>query len=167
MTNTSWKSVGCGCCAGVVLLGFLFFLVLVLGTKRLAAEVVAADITEYVRLVERAEIDEGLREDLLDQLERIRARASHGEVGFFSWLDHEESLEDLVEDGTLTDREAAAFERELDRLEEELDAPRRRKPRDEESRPLVHGQTNEQRTRAAPSGLGILDFRSGPTVELG
>ena len=95
MSDTSWKAVGCGCCAGVLLLGFLFFLVLAWGTKRLTAEVVAADITEYVRLVERAEIDEEIREDLLDQLERIRARASHGDVGFFSWLGHEESLEDL------------------------------------------------------------------------
>ena len=116
-----WKAVGCGCCAGFLLDGFLCVAALVVGTRPLARRIVADDITEYVRLVEQADIDASTRDALLDQLERIRAHARRGDVGFFSWLGHEDSLEDLVDDGTLTDRDAAAFKRELDRLEAEIE----------------------------------------------
>jgi hypothetical protein len=155
--NQGWKAIGCSCCAGVLLVGVLFAVALFFLTKRLVAYGIASEVKDYIRVVERADIDAGTRQELLDQLEHVRGHARRGDVCFFSWLSSEESLEELVEDGVLTDDEAAAFERELDRLEAEIEPAESAPPREGEpaapDQPLVH---TGQARRAAPSAPAIL-----------
>lgn len=117
---------------------------LVVGVKSLVSYGIASEITDYMRLVERSDIDSETRQQLLDQLEHIRGHARLGDVGFFSWLTFEDSLGDLDEKGTLTERDAAAFQRELDRLEDEIEPAPSEPPPDQEPAapepPLVHAR---------------------------
>jgi hypothetical protein len=157
--NHRWKTVGCGCCAGVLLVGCLCAVALVAGTKRLVAYGIESDVKDYIRLVELADIDEGTRQELLDRLERIRVRALRGDVGFFAWVSHDESLDELAEDGTLTDLEAAAFERELDRLEHEFDGTPQPEPEPADAdRPLVRA-SDEARGHPRDQGCSVPSLR--------
>ena len=132
----SLLAVGCGCCAGVLAVCALFVVALVVGVKSLVSYSIASELTDYMRLVERADIDAETRQQLLEQLEHIRGHARRGDVGFFSWLTFEESLGDLDENGTLTESDVAAFQRELDRLEDEIEpAPSEPPPEPEPAAP--------------------------------
>ena len=127
------KALGCGCCAGLLAVCVLVALALVACTRCVVSFCVASSLTHYARLVERADIDSRTREELLDQLERIRAQARRGEhVGFFSWLSYDESIRGLIQHGPITDRDAAAFKRELDRMEAEIDQGPDEQPGEEE-----------------------------------
>jgi hypothetical protein len=131
---------------------------LVVGVKSLVSYSIASEITDYMRLVERADMDLETRQHLLDQLEHIRGHARQGDVGFFSWLTFEESLGDLDENGTLTEGDTATFQRELDRLEDEIEAaPSEPPPEPEPAAP------DPPLVRARPEGswLGVLDLRRG------
>lgn len=156
----SLLAVGCGCCAGVLAICVLFVMALVVGAKSLVRFGIASDLTDYMRLVEQADIDSETQQQLLDQLERIRGHARRGDVCFFSWLSYDESLKDLVEDGILSDSDAEAFQRELDRLENEIEpAPSEPPPEPEPAAPdptLVRARPEQQ-----GSWLGILDLRRG------
>ena len=144
----SLLAIGCGCCAGVLAVCVLFVMALVVGAKSLVRFGIASELTDYMRLVERSDIDSETRQQLLDQLEHIRGHARRGDVCFFSWLTFEESLGDLDEDGTLTERDAATFQRELDRLEDEIEpAPSEPPPEPEPAAPdppLVRARPEQQ-----------------------
>jgi hypothetical protein len=160
--DQGWKAIGCSCCAGVLIVGFLCAVACIAFTRWLIEQSIESEVEDYIRAVELADIDEGTREELLDQLERIRMRALRGDVGLLSWERHDDSLDELVEDGTLTDLEAAAFGRELDRLENELDGVESTPPPELESadpaRPLVRARQAEE-ARLALQACSVPSFR--------
>ena len=124
------KAIGCGCCAGLLVVCAVSALALFVGAKCLVSFGIASSLGGYIRAVEQADVAPETQEDLLDRLERLRARAQRGDrVGFLSWLSHDEALQSLIERGLTTDRDIAAFKRELDRIEDEIDPEPEEQPR--------------------------------------
>ncbi len=102
---------------GLVLL-LVVILAIVLGAKQFVTYGISSDITEYIRMVEKSDLDADTKQDLQHRFERIRDRARQGQlVGFWVWLDYDESIRNLIDDGTITESDLASLTRELERLE--------------------------------------------------
>ena len=106
-----------GCFLGTIVAWFVICGISGLGVKAFINFGVASDVAEYIDLVLVMEIDEEKKADLVSRLEQIRSDARQGDhVGLFLWLDHDEAIRDLLQDG-LTDTEIPRLESELRGLE--------------------------------------------------
>jgi hypothetical protein len=79
---------------------------------------VSSDVTEFLRLVERSGLDSETKQPLLERLRALREAARRGKhVGFWVWLDYDESIRFLIEDGNTTKEDLRSLARELDSIE--------------------------------------------------
>jgi hypothetical protein len=117
--GSGWKLAFCLLFGAVVLVGLAGLGTVVIGGKLLVSFGISSDITEYISVLERAEIDPAMKDEAIERLERIRERARKGQhVGLWRWVDYDESIQNLIADGEVTDYEFASLVRELDRLEQ-------------------------------------------------
>ena len=91
---------------------------LVLGSRAFVSFGISSDYTDFIEYVEYSDLDTETQDELVTRLEALRDRARDGDrVGFFEWLGYDQSIRSFISDGTITDADLEAFERELDRLE--------------------------------------------------
>ena len=116
--TSGWKRAFYGCLITGLVLLVVAILAIVFGAKQFVKYGISSDITEYISIVEKSDLDADRKQDLQHRFERIRDRARQGQlVGFWVWLDYDESISNLIDDGTITESDLAALTRELDRLE--------------------------------------------------
>lgn len=113
--------IGClglaGLCVFTIIVGGLIF-----GWREFVSFGIANDITEYIELVERAEVDPALRNDVLDRFYLLRDRARDGDhVSFLIWIDYDTAILSYIETGPISETDLTAVQRELDSIERELD----------------------------------------------
>lgn len=122
-SGSNWMAIlGCLGIGGLCL--FTVFLAgMIVGWREFVSFGIATDIAEYVEFVERAEGNDVLRDDVLDKLYLLREQARDGNhVGFWVWLDYDESIMSYLATGPVTTDDLVAVERELDSIERKLDA---------------------------------------------
>ena len=108
-----------GCLIPAPVLLALLAVGVVVGAKEFVAYGISSDITEYIYLIEKSDLERDTKNELRPRFERLRDLARKGEhVGFWIWIDYDESIENLIGDGKITEDELAALIRELDRLEQ-------------------------------------------------
>ena len=113
-----WKRAFSGCLITGLVLLVVVILAIVFGAKHFVTYGISSDITEYIRIIEKSDLDADTKQDLQHRFERIRDRARQGQhVGFWVWLDYDESISNLIDDGTITEPDLASLTRELERLE--------------------------------------------------
>ena len=79
---------------------------------------ISSDISEYIQLVEQSDLDADAKAPLLGRLQALRERARDEKlVGFWKWMDYDESIRALIEDGVITESELPMLESELASLE--------------------------------------------------
>lgn len=113
-----WEKAIMGCLIPALVLLALLVVGIVLGANEFVAYGISSDITDYIGIIEKSDLDTDTKIDLRQRFENIRDLARKGEhVGFWVWLDYDESIENLIGDGKITEQELAALTRELERLE--------------------------------------------------
>jgi len=117
--KSNWPKIVCGC---ILVGGFLFLIVCVggyFGSKAFVNFGISTDVGEFIDLVKQSDLDDESKAQLVERLEGIRDDARKGRrPSFFLWLDYDESIRGLIEDGEITEEDFAALSRELDRLEQ-------------------------------------------------
>jgi hypothetical protein len=107
-----------GCLIPALVLLALLVVGLVMGANEFVAFGISSDITDYIGIIEKSDLGTETKVDLRKRFENIRDLARKGEhVGFWIWLDYDESIQNLIGDGNITEHDLAALTRELDRLE--------------------------------------------------
>ena len=113
-----WEKAIMGCLIPALVLLALLVVGIVLGANQFVAYGISSDITDYMSIIEKSDLDTDTKIQLRQRFENIRDLARKGEhVGFWIWLDYDESIQNLIGDGKITDHDLAALTRELDRLE--------------------------------------------------
>jgi hypothetical protein len=113
-----WEKAIMGCLIPALVLLAVLVVGIVLGANAFVAYGISSDITEYIGIIEKSDLDADTKIDLRQRFENIRDLARKGEhVGFWVWLDYDESIQNLIADGKITEHDLAALIRELDRLE--------------------------------------------------
>ena len=107
-----------GCFLGTIVAWCVLFGFLASGAKRFVSYGIGTDITEYIAALEEMDIDEDRKADLVGRLVRLRKAARDGEhVGMMLWIDYSKSIEILLEDHELTEKELLHLEEEVRDLE--------------------------------------------------
>jgi hypothetical protein len=88
--------------------------------NKLVSYGVATDFTEYQAKIRPMELDPALKKPLLERMEKLRDKARHSSMSVWRWVDYNESIHSMIDDGKLTPDEVDALNRELDRLEADL-----------------------------------------------
>ena len=104
-------------CTIVVILGVS---VVILGWSSFVSYGVATDFSEYQEQVRTMQLDPELKQPLLLRLENLRERVRTKSLPFLRWMDYDESIRGLIDDGELPPDEFQALTRELDRVETAL-----------------------------------------------
>lgn len=113
-----WEKAIMGCLIPALVLLAVLVVGIVLGANAFVAYGISSDITEYISFIEKSDLDADTKIDLRQRFENIRELARKGEhVGFWIWIDYDESIQNLIADGKITEHDLAALTRELDRLE--------------------------------------------------
>jgi hypothetical protein len=113
-----WEKAIMGCLIPALVFLAVLVVGIVLGANEFVAFGISSDITDYIAIIEKSDLDTDTKIDLRQRFENIRDLARKGEhVGFWVWLDYDESIENLIGDGKITEQELAALTRELERLE--------------------------------------------------
>ena len=87
--------------------------------NKFASFVVASDLTEIIELVEYSDLEQSEKDHLRRDLEDIRQSARAGKhVGFWLWVDYDESLRSAFAYEEVTESQLASFRRELSRLKQ-------------------------------------------------
>jgi hypothetical protein len=115
------RGVFWGSFAAVVILALVLVLAIAFGSDRFVSFGVSSDITEFLQLVKESDLDGESKQSILDRLGALRESARRGKhVGFWVWLDYDESIRSLIEDGDITKADLVSLARELDSIESQL-----------------------------------------------
>jgi hypothetical protein len=109
-----------GCLVVPAVLLVLGALAVSMGWQKFVSYGIASDFTEYQAKIRSMELDAAAKKPLLERLERLRDKARSAPISFWRWVDYDESIKSMIEDGRLTQDEVEAMNRELDRLEAEF-----------------------------------------------
>ena len=113
-----WEKAIMGCLIPALVLLALLVVGIVLGANEFVAFGISSDITDYMSIIEKSDLNTDTKIELRKRFENIRDLARKGDhVGFWIWLDYDESIQNLIGDGKITEDDLAALIRELDRLE--------------------------------------------------
>jgi hypothetical protein len=114
-----WEKAVMGCLIPALVLLAVLVVGVIMGAREFVAFGISSDITDYISIIEKSELDTDTKNDLRQRFEQIRDLARKGEhVGFWVWLDYAGSIENLIGDEIITEQDLAALTRELERLEQ-------------------------------------------------
>jgi hypothetical protein len=102
-----------GCLAVVVVLIVIGVIAAFFAKDRIVNEMVTYDLGVYREAVEGAELEPNDAQELLQTIERVRARAASGQIGFMAWVEHTPAIDDAVSDGDLDPADADLMQRQL------------------------------------------------------
>jgi len=112
------RGVSWGCFAAVIAVTLLFVLVIAFGWSEFVSFGVSSDITEFIQVIRESELDSASKQPILDRLSALRESSRRGKrVGFWAWLDYDESIRRLIEDGGVTEADLGLLAKELDSIE--------------------------------------------------
>ncbi len=107
-----------GCLGVPAFLGAVALVLTLVGYRAFMQFAVSDDLTKFQELVRKSDLPPDAQQPLIERLERLRERARHGApIGFWHWVDYQSSMKALLDDGKITPDKAAAFDRELGRME--------------------------------------------------
>ncbi len=104
---------GGGCFLTVLLVVVLFFT----AWPSFVRFGITSDLSEIHDKVRDSGLAPEPKEGFLRRLEALRERARGSKMGFLEWLDYDTSIRSIVDDGVITEAEAASLDRELRNLE--------------------------------------------------
>jgi len=80
---------------------------------------IGTDITEYSEQIRASDLDPDTAEEVLQRLTELRRKVRNHDVdvSLLRWIDHDEVMEGILEDGRVTELERVALLNELDEME--------------------------------------------------
>jgi hypothetical protein len=96
-------------CGGGVFLGWNSFVGFGVGT----------DLRKYDEAIQASQLSKGAKQRLSKRLDNLRLMAAKNPPAFFTWLDHDNRMKEITDDGVTPD-EVPKIERELDEIEQLL-----------------------------------------------
>ena len=92
------------------------------GWKAFVAFGISKDLSDYYSKIEsNYDIDKATKQNLLERIDRVRARVRQKPIGFFRWMTYSESFDAVLKDGIISPDELRTLDREIDRLEKEIE----------------------------------------------
>jgi hypothetical protein len=83
---------------------------------------ISSNFGDYIRIIRKADLDEKEKREVIEKMERLRDRARDGDhVGFVRWMEVDESIRSLIDDGDVTEYDLKEVSREMDNMERKLD----------------------------------------------
>jgi len=109
-----------GCVVLPALLLMLGVLGVAMGWRKFTSYGIATDFTSYQAKIRPMDLAPEVKKPLLDKLDRLREKARVSPMSFWRWIDYDESVKSMIDDGKLDPDEVEALNRELDRMEADL-----------------------------------------------
>jgi len=78
---------------------------------------IGTDLSDYRDAVQEMEIEAQQKDALLDDFERLRLSvAQRNQIGFFEWVEIDDSIRGMLADGMLDGRESESLRADIDRM---------------------------------------------------
>lgn len=111
-----------GCVTALIVVGVLFLLCgggVFLGWSPFVGFGVGTDLRKYDEAIQASQLSAGVKQRLSKRLDNLRVMAAKKPPPFFTWLDHDNRMKEITDDGVSPD-EVPKIERELDQIEQLL-----------------------------------------------
>jgi hypothetical protein len=105
-----------GCLGVVVLLTIAGAVAVYHAMDSIVLETISQDLYRYEGAVWDAQLPQDNTDELLETIERLRARAADDQVGFWTWVEHTPPINEALDDGELDPDEAKLMLRQLERI---------------------------------------------------
>lgn len=120
--SSGWTKALWGCLIAVAVLVIVMIVSVASCSKAFLRFGISSDFGDYIRIIRKADLDEKEKREVIEKIERLRDRARDGDhVGFVRWLEVDESIRSLIDDGHVTEYDLEEVSRELDNMERKLD----------------------------------------------
>ncbi|MFN7973577.1 MAG: hypothetical protein U0166_14710 [Acidobacteriota bacterium] len=115
-----WSKVLLGCAAALLAAAVLVLALLGTGFRSAMRFGIASDLSEYYAKVSSCDLPPEVKRPVLDKIDAVRQKARRSPMGFWKWLDYDESISRLLDEAPITAEDLEAVVRELDRAQKEM-----------------------------------------------